>query len=119
MKPPTNQIEDHFHLGIKALIQNAEGKILLLKVNPKHLHDNAHGVYWDIPGGRMQRGSTVEETLARELEEETGITHIKSMHPLAMVLSPIRIPLDPHDVGLILSVYLVEVEATDIKISEE
>jgi 8-oxo-dGTP diphosphatase len=112
--------EDTYHLGIKALIQNPQGQILLLKVNPAKLKGNQHGTYWDIPGGRVQRGSTVEQTLARELAEETGITTIKDSRPFAMILSKIRIPLEPHDVGLILSAYLCEVgEAADIKLSDE
>ena len=32
-------LEDCFHLGIKAIIRNGEGKILLLKVNPKQLKE--------------------------------------------------------------------------------
>jgi 8-oxo-dGTP diphosphatase len=115
--------EDTYHLGIKALIQNPTGQILLLKVNPAKLKGNQHGEYWDVPGGRVQRGSSVEQTLARELEEETGLTTIKAFRPFAMILSKIRIPLEPHDVGLILSVYLCEVGeiAGDaaIKLSDE
>lgn len=96
--------EDTFHLGIKALIRNDEGKILLLKVNPAKLRGSDQE-YWDIPGGRIQRGDTVEQTLRREIAEEIGVTDIDGIRPLAMVLSNIRIPLDPVDVGLILSIY--------------
>lgn len=112
--------EDCFHLGIKALIINKESKILLLKTNPKELKGYNGEPYWDIPGGRIHRSSTIEETLRREIEEETGITFIKSFKPFLMVLSPLRIPLDDTDVGLILSVYICEVEGTErIKLSRE
>jgi 8-oxo-dGTP diphosphatase len=96
--------EDCFHLGIKALIRNKEGKILLLKVNKKTLKKHVGEEYWDIPGGRIHRDSTVQETLKREIKEETGLD-IKSIRPIGMVLSNIRIPMDRTDVGLILSVY--------------
>lgn len=116
--------EDCFHLGIKALIRNEEGKILLLKINPEKLRrcNGYNGeTYWDIPGGRIHRGDTIEKTLRREVEEETGITSIKSFSPFLMVLSPLRIPLeDDTDIGLILSTYICEVgKEGEIKLSKE
>lgn len=100
MKP----IEDCYHLGIKALIQNQKGEILLLKVNKAKLN-GTRTAYWDIPGGRVQRGDTIEATLIREIKEETGIEKVKNIMPFAMVLSNIRIPISPRDVGLILAIY--------------
>lgn len=96
--------EDLFQLGVKALIRNREGKILLLKVNLEKL-SNATTPYWDIPGGRIHRGDSVVATLEREVAEETGIAEIRDITPVAMVLSNIRIPLGDGDTGLILSVY--------------
>lgn len=118
---------DTYHLGIKAIIQNAEGKILLLKINTARLIRNKHGAYWDLPGGRLERGSSPEDTLRREIQEETGLMSVISLQPFAMVISPTRIPLkhkaatDPGpDVGLILSAYRCEVAGTDtIQLSDE
>lgn len=101
--------EDLFHLGVKAIIRNEEGKILLLKVNPKELRGNQFGVYWDIPGGRIHKGESPEETLKRELKEETGIDSITSFAPFLMVLSSMRVPVGDATVGLILAVYLCEI----------
>ena len=101
-------MEDSYHLGVKALVKNAEGKYLLLKVNPKELtgSKNTNKDYWDLPGGRVHRGSSVDETLIREVEEELGVSDVTVVKPLGMVLSNIRIPLkDGNDVGLILSIY--------------
>lgn len=113
--------EDIFHLGIKALIRNNEGKILLLKVNKAVLKGYNGTEYWDIPGGRIHKNSTPEETLRREVEEETGITHTENINSVSMVLSNIRIPLDnAESAGLILSVYSCSMGETEsIRLSEE
>lgn len=111
--------EDLFHLGIKALIRNQEG-ILLLKVNTHALKKHAGEAYWDIPGGRIHRGSTIEDTLRREVEEETGIEAVLHISPFWMGLSNIRIPIGESDVGLILAVYLCDIGVVNnIQLSEE
>lgn len=115
-----NTIEDKFHLGIKALIRNSSGRILLLKVNKEKLKGFQGEPYWDIPGGRIQKGSTVDETLIREVEEEIGAKEIKNIKPFSMVLSKIRIPQGDDSVGLILGAYTCEIpENSEIKLSEE
>ena len=113
--------EDCFHLGVKAIIRNSSNKILLLKVSTANLKSYKGEPYWDIPGGRIQRGSSIDETLKREIFEETGITDIKSFIPFSMVLSNnIRIPVDNGTVGLILSAYICDVgNIENIKLSEE
>lgn len=59
--------EDIFQLGIKAVIRNNLGQILLLQVNPAKLRNWQGDAYWDLPGGRIQKGATVLETLRREI----------------------------------------------------
>lgn len=102
--------EDTFHLGIKGLIRNARGEILLMQIDPEHMKHHGGGAgeqqsYWDLPGGRVEKGSTVQETLKREITEETGVTNITNIKPVGMVLSNIRIPMGDDSYGLILSVY--------------
>jgi len=114
--------EDCFHIGVKAIIRNQNGEILLLEVNPEELKEpKEHGgkPYWDIPGGRIKLGDTLEDTLRREVEEETGITSITGIKPFSMVLSNIRIPVYGGDVGLILASYLCDVGDVDVRISSE
>jgi 8-oxo-dGTP diphosphatase len=115
-------MEDIFHLGIKALIRNRSGEILLLKINKEALKGYIGEAYWDIPGGRIHKNASVEQTLQREVEEETGLTGISHISKLDMVLSnSIRIPLkDGGDVGLILAIYICDVSNYEtISISEE
>ena len=112
--------EDVFHLGTKALIRDQEGKVLLMQVNPAELNGGRKD-YWDLPGGRVQKGDSVEDTLKREVLEETGIVEITNIQPVSMMLSNLRIPTgNDESVGLILSVYACTVpNNTVIALSEE
>lgn len=111
--------EDTFHLGIKALIRNSAGNILLLQVNPAKLKGTSKD-YWDLPGGRIQKGDDITDTLKREVYEETGIDNIKTTKEIGMVMSNIRIPVGNDTVGLILGIYDCSVVgASVITISDE
>ncbi|HEX2578980.1 MAG TPA: NUDIX domain-containing protein, partial [Rhabdochlamydiaceae bacterium] len=91
--------EDSFHLGVKALIQNTDNQLLVLRKRPKRPQD-AGRVVWDLPGGRIHRGESLEMALEREVFEETGLKNLFDKSFLTMALTPSRIPLVPHDVGL-------------------
>lgn len=109
-----------FHIGIKALIINTEGKILLLQVNVDKLKNKNLGAYWDIPGGRIEQGQTVEDTLKREILEETGVFEIKNYYFFHASISNIEIPVEDQLLGLALFIYKVEIDKnTPITISDE
>jgi 8-oxo-dGTP pyrophosphatase MutT (NUDIX family) len=107
--------EDSFHLGVKALILNAEHKVLLLE-----RHHPIKGIYWDLPGGRLQKGESQIDTLLREVREETGLSNVCEVHPFMMALTDIRIQALEEDVGLIFSIFLINLsESFDPILSEE
>ena len=54
-----------FRIGVFALIFDDEGRILL-----GHRRDVD---WWNLPGGGMEVGETVDEALCREVREETGL----------------------------------------------
>jgi 8-oxo-dGTP diphosphatase len=61
-------------VGVKAFLRNSQGKYLLLRraADPKAENKTFQGK-WDMPGGRINPGTTLMENLARELMEETGL----------------------------------------------
>jgi 8-oxo-dGTP diphosphatase len=58
-------------VGVKILITNSEGKVLLLRRSREKYPEIAH--QWDIPGGRINPGMSLLENLAREVKEETRL----------------------------------------------
>ena len=59
-----------YNIRIAAKIRNGSDKVLLVKRASK---DNYAGV-WEIPGGAVEQGETLEQGLRREVSEETGLT---------------------------------------------
>ncbi len=58
-------------VGVKAVITDDRGRILLLKRStPFHGEDV---LKWDIPGGRIDAGEELADALEREVKEETGL----------------------------------------------
>lgn len=109
-----------FNVGIKGLIENSEGKILLLKADIS-THRKNTDPYWDIPGGRIEEGENVLDVLKREIEEETGIKEFKKEAEFFhAVISNHQIPFEDKLLGLILMIYKVQIpKNSKITLSEE
>ena len=58
-------------VGVKILLSNEEGQYLLLHRSEKKYPGIKDG--WDIPGGRINPGSSLLENLKREVKEETEL----------------------------------------------
>ncbi len=56
-------------LSQKTVIINREGKILALR---RSSTDPSRPLTWDLPGGLVEDGETLEESVVRELQEEAG-----------------------------------------------
>lgn len=93
---------DSFHVGVKALIFNVEGQVLLLERDHP-----IKKIYWDLPGGRLQKGESLIDTLMREVQEETGLATFHQFDHFTTVLTDIRIPIRDDSVGLIFSIFRV------------
>lgn len=59
-------------VGVKVLLQNKEGKFLMLHRSLEKYPEVTTG-RWDIVGGRINSGTPLLENLKREIKEETGL----------------------------------------------
>src|SRR3954470_2142050 len=101
-------MEKLFQIGVKALITDDQDKILVLDSGEWHLKNQAR--HWDIPGGRIQEGHSLLETLQREVGEETGIKKISEPVFFTAAMSNFKdMPLGVHMVGLLLMIYKVKI----------
>jgi 8-oxo-dGTP diphosphatase len=62
-------------VAVGVLVQ-ADGQFLLTSRPPGKVYEG----YWEFPGGKLERGESVEQALRRELKEEIGIT-IGAVYP--------------------------------------
>jgi 8-oxo-dGTP diphosphatase len=59
-----------YSLSVKAVIRQADGRLLLLKRSP---NCKINVGKWDLPGGKVERGESFDQALIREVLEETGL----------------------------------------------
>ncbi|MGD8744614.1 MAG: NUDIX hydrolase [Candidatus Woesebacteria bacterium] len=84
-----------------------EGKVLLVKRANK-----PHKGYWGTPGGFVEWNERVEETVRRELKEETNLT-ATNLKLIGVYSSP-----DRHPKQAISVAFLVEAKGKEIKGSD-
>lgn len=58
-------------VGVKCLLQNREGKYLLIRESAEKYPEK--GAIWDMAGGRIEPGTMLLENLRREIKEETNL----------------------------------------------
>ena len=111
-----------FCIGVKALIINSEDKILLLQINlekRKYKDPNAQ-IYWDMPGGLIEEGETLESTLKKEIKEETGIDFIENAEFFHASIANLEIPTVEGLFGRALFIFKIKiVDDIQIRISGE
>src|SRR3989344_3594248 len=72
---------DKLFAAVKAFIIN-DGRVLILKESSKY-QDGSNVGKWDVVGGRVKPGERFDESLIREIKEETGLK-IKIGKPFAV-----------------------------------
>lgn len=73
------------------IIRDAQGRILIAQRRPGTLGAG----FWEFPGGKHEAGEAMHTTLARELQEELGITPLQPQHLIRMrnpaAMRPVRL----------------------------
>ena len=110
--------EQVFQIGVKGLVTNSEGKILLVGRRGKDQNDRPH---LDLPGGRIDGSESVLDALKRELQEEIGVTEYQVDGLYDALISNITIPVGDIKVPLALVIYkvIIPVEFTVVLGHEE
>lgn len=107
--------EQLYYVGLKALITNAEGDLLLLQTQRPD-----GSLYWDLPGGRINKGEDVTSAFLREITEETGLTDVSIGRQVAMEITPVQIPIDDNETGgLVLAVFACDATIEKDIVTEE
>ncbi|ENM5840285.1 8-oxo-dGTP diphosphatase MutT [Vibrio mimicus] len=55
---------------VAGIIFNPDQSEIFITKRPDHLHK---GGFWEFPGGKVEAGESIEQAMARELDEEVGI----------------------------------------------
>ena len=63
---------DKMFVATKAFITNEKGEVLIVRENSKY-EDGTNEGKFDIVGGRVEPGQRFDESLRREIREETGL----------------------------------------------
>ena len=99
-------------VAITAFIKNSAGdKFLILKRNKDEI---AYPGKWSFPGGKIEKGQTVLETLKREVFEETGLEIYDSIEYLKDYTF-----IRPDGYNVVGFCFLVKAKTDDVKISKD
>lgn len=89
--------EKLFHVGVKALIRNGAGQLLL------EGRDRGQGVVtYDLPGGRIDVGEDIDQALRRELAEEIGYVYTGPLRHVATTVTKLSPEVKGKKVGLLI-----------------
>ena len=109
-------MEEKFGIAIKCLLKNEYNKYLILKKTQEEAKNDGSENLYDIPGGRMEYGEDIIDTLVREVFEETGIKlQLNQIEKILNAKSIIR----KDGLNLVVITYIANIKNCSVKISSE
>lgn len=63
--PSMRKTDYLYRISLKCLIRNEKGEVLVVKETRRD--------WWDLPGGGMDHGEGIRDTIAREMKEEVNL----------------------------------------------
>ena len=101
------KIRESMPLASVDILAVHEGRLLLMR----RANNPGKGV-WFLPGGRIRYGETIEETVLRELDEETGLTarKLEAKGSMAHFWS---------DAHYVTTIHRVDVAGSEIRMDDE
>lgn len=99
----SNRPDDYlYRISLKALIYDDRGRILVVKESGRK--------YWDLPGGGIDHGESIEDGLLRELREEVSFEGVIVSSRVISVDNPVF--LSEHLLWQLRIVLVVETSQT-------
>jgi len=89
-------------LRVAAAVVRRAGRLLLTRRPP----GGPLGLLWEFPGGKIERGESVEQALVREVREELGVE--------ARPLEPLEVARHAYEHGLEVEVHFVRCELDSV-----
>jgi 8-oxo-dGTP pyrophosphatase MutT (NUDIX family) len=101
-------------------IEKSAGAIVFKKEKDavKYLLLHYHAGHWDFPKGNIEKGEKLEETVKREVKEETGIENIEFIPGFKENIKYFY-RLEGKNIFKIVTFFLAKTKTEDVKISWE
>ena len=101
-------------------VERSAGAIIFRKEAGKNFYLLLHyqSGHWDFPKGNIEKGEKLEETVKREIKEETGLEDIKFIPGFKESIKYFY-KLKGKNIFKIVTFFLVETKTNEVKISWE
>lgn len=102
-----------------AIILREEGdKTLFLLLHYPATSHRAGKEYWDLPKGHIEKGEKIEDTVKREVKEETGLNDIKIVRGFKETIKYF-FRWEGKNILKFVTFFLTETKTKEVKISDE